>query len=398
MGDTWENWSGSLRFSPERTERPENENALSDLVCRAAEGRRTIRPAGTGHSSSPLLATRDTLVSLDAFRGIESYDPAKREATLWAGTTLGEAGGLLLGLGLAMPNLGDVDVQSVAGALATGTHGSGKRLPVLSAMIAGGRMVTASGEITEFSLEEDPDLTRAAQVSLGALGIYTALTLRLLPAYRLHRREWCTTADRCFAHIGDLAERHRNFDFYWYPRSDRVKLRTMDPPGDAPESIPYARLVEDRTGWSSEVIAKVRTLRFDEMEYAVPAEVGPECFEAVRRRIRERHRKHVAWRVLYRTVAPDDAYLSIAHGRATATISLHQNATLPFWGFFNDIEPIFQEYGGRPHWAKKHTMAADDLMPLYPRWDRFIAARRRMDPDGLFLNPYLERLLGEEKA
>jgi len=106
----------------------------------------------------------------------------------------------------------------------------------------------------------------------------------------------------------------------------------------------------------------------------------------------------VAWRVLYRTVAPDDAYLSIAHGRATATISLHQNATLPFWGFFNDIEPIFQEYGGRPHWAKKHTMAADDLMPLYPRWDRFIAARRRMDPDGLFLNPYLERLLGEEKA
>ncbi len=394
----WENWSGSLRFSPERVERPESESAIRDIVRRAAGAKKTLRPAGTGHSSSLLLATRDVLISLDAFRGIESYDPAKREATLLAGTTLGEAGNLLLALKLAMHNLGDVDVQSVAGALATGTHGSGKHLPALSAMVAGGRMITASGEKVEFSLEKDPDLTRAAQVSLGALGIYTALTLRLLPAYRLHRREWCTTADRCFAHIGDLAERHRNFDFYWYPRSDRVKLRTMDPPGDAPESIPYARLVEDRTGWSSEVITKVRTLRFDEMEYAVPAEVGPECFEAVRRRIRERHRKHVAWRVLYRTVAPDDAYLSIAHGRATATISLHQNAALPFWGFFNDIEPIFQEYGGRPHWAKKHTMAADDLMPLYPRWDRFIAARRRMDPDGLFLNPYLERLLGEEKA
>lgn len=398
MGEMWENWSGSLHFSPKRIEQPESEDALVDLVRRAAEGKRSVRPAGAGHSSSLLLATPDTLVLLGAFRGIESYDPEKREATLRAGTTLGEAGVLLLDLGLAMPNLGDVDVQSVAGALATGTHGSGKRLPVLSAMLAGGRMVTASGKKTEFSLEEDQDLTRAAQVSLGALGIWTALTLRLLPAYRLHRREWCTTTDRCLAHLDDLIDRHRNFDFYWYPRSDRVKLRTMDPPGDVPESIPYARLVEDKTGWSNEVIAKTRTLRFDEMEYAVPAEAGPECFEAVRQRIKERHRKHVAWRVLYRTVAPDDAYLSTAHGRATVTISLHQNATLPFWGFFNDIEPIFQEYGGRPHWAKKHTMTADDLRPLYPRWDRFLAVRRRMDPGGLFLNPYLQRLLGEERA
>ena len=395
MADTWENWSGSLRFSPARIERPADEDALCDIV-RRMNGKGTIRPAGAGHSSSLLLSTRDTLVALDAFRGIESYDRATCRATIRAGTTLGEAGRLLLGLGLAMPNLGDVDVQSVAGALATGTHGSGKHLSALSAMIVGGRMVTASGDIAEFSLDEDLDLTRAAQVSLGTLGICTALTLCLLPAYRLRRREWCTTADRCLARIDDLAERHRNFDFYWYPRSDRVKLRTMDPPSSALESIPYARLVEERIGWSNEVITKVRTLRFDEMEYAVPAEAGLECFEAVRRRIGERHRRDVAWRVLYRIVAPDDAYLSMAHDRATVTISLHQNATLPFWGFFHDIEPIFQDYGGRPHWAKKHTMAADDLRPLYPRWDRFLAARRRMDPEGLFLNPYLQRLLGEE--
>ncbi|HZD44138.1 MAG TPA: D-arabinono-1,4-lactone oxidase, partial [Methanomicrobiales archaeon] len=149
-------------------------------------------------------------------------------------------------------------------------------------------------------------------------------------------------------------------------------------------------------GWANEVIPKKRALKFDEMEYEMPAEVGPECFLEVRKRIKEKHRKYVGWRVLYRTVAEDDAYLSMSYGRPTVAISLHQNAGLPYWNYFTDIETIFRRYGGRPHWGKKHTLTAHDLEPLYPLWDRFRNVRRRMDPDGVFMSPFLRGLLEEE--
>jgi FAD/FMN-containing dehydrogenase len=154
--------------------------------------------------------------------------------------------------------------------------------------------------------------------------------------------------------------------------------------------------VSEQVGWSYEVLSKERSLKFDEMEYALPAEAGPECFQEVRKRVKARHRKSVGWRVLYRTVAADDAYLSPAYQRDSVTISLHQNASLPFWEYFKDIEPIFLDYGGRPHWAKKHTLRAEQLSRLYPMWDRFLEIRRRVDPEGVFLTPYLRKLLLEE--
>jgi FAD/FMN-containing dehydrogenase len=160
--------------------------------------------------------------------------------------------------------------------------------------------------------------------------------------------------------------------------------------------LPYAALVEDRTGWAHEILPKHSNLpyRFDEMEYALPFEAGVSCFQAVRERVKARWRASVGWRVLYRVVAADDAYLSTAHGRLSVNISLHQNAELPFWDYFRDIEPILRDHGGRPHWAKKHTLRGTDLQPLYPMWDRFLAQRQRLDPDGVFLTPYLRDLLG----
>jgi FAD/FMN-containing dehydrogenase len=200
---------------------------------------------------------------------------------------LKEANQAFLKHGLALENLGDVDLQALAGAIGTGTHGTGRRLRILSNHLVGGRLVNGKGEVVEFSLESDRDFTLAARVSMGSIGIFTELRLRLVPAFKLHRREWCTHIDDCMANLDHLVESNRNFDFYWYPRSDEAKLRTLNPPGEGPEDIPYAWCQKEKTGWSGDVIPRDRDNKFDEIEFWLPAENGPACFEEVRQRIKE---------------------------------------------------------------------------------------------------------------
>jgi FAD/FMN-containing dehydrogenase len=328
-------------------------------------------------------------------QGLISHDAERHQATIQAGMILNDAGKALREVGLATHNTGDVDVQMVAGAIGTGTHGTGHKLQNLSTMLIGARIVTSTVKVVEWNIEQQPEQMRAARVALGALGIFTEIRLQLLPAFQLRRREWCTHIDTCMQHLDELIAQNRNFDFYWYPRNDEAKLRTLNLLGEGPDNIPYATCVEEEVAWSDEALPKKRTLKFDEMEYALPAEAGAACFQEVRQRVKEKHRKAVAWRVLYRTVAPDDSYLSPAYGRDTVTISLHHNAGLPFWEYFKDIEPIFRAHGGRPHWGKKHTLTAKDLRPLYSQWNRFAAVREQMDAQGTFLNSYLRKLLLE---
>jgi FAD/FMN-containing dehydrogenase len=397
MSAEWTNWSTSLRFTPEEIEYPDTEAALAALVRRAADDGKTIRPVGSSHSSSPILETNDVLIVLDTFQGLVAHDRTNCTAKVLAGTKLARLGESLQDADLSLPNFGDVATQTIAGVIGTGTHGSGRDLKNLASILTGGRLVTGTGEIVDFGAN-DRELLWAVQVGLGVIGILTQVQLQLVPAFIVQRREYCTTTDACLAHLDELIAENRGFDFYWYPRSDEVKLRLVNAPDGGTSTLPYAKLVEDRRGWAHETIPKHSNLaaRFDEMEYALPAEAGPSCFAEVRRRVRERHRRIVGWRVLYRTVAADDAYLSPAHGRPTVTISLHQNASLPFEEYFADIEPIFRAYGGRPHWGKKHTLRAVELQPLYPKWTRFHEVRQRLDPHGVFLSPYLRDLLGLE--
>jgi FAD/FMN-containing dehydrogenase len=261
-------------------------------------------------------------------------------------------------------------------------------------MLIGARLVTAAGEIINKHIEQEPGFLQALQVSLGSLGILTQLRLKLLPAFKLHRRELFTPIDLCLQHLDELVAQNRNFDFYWYPRNDMAKIRIMNPPGQGLQDFPYARLDRELEGWSNEVLPRQRQLRFDETEFAVPAEAGPDCFKEVRQRIKQKHRRQVAWRVLYRTIAADDAWLSPCFGRDTVTISLHHNAGLPYQEYFQDLEPVFRSYNGRPHWGKKHSLTGQDLYALYPQLPRFLEIRKQLDPEGLFLNPYLKQLLG----
>jgi FAD/FMN-containing dehydrogenase len=390
---TWKNWSGSLRFIPGEVVCPESEEEVCSLVRKAGRLNRKVRVVGAGHSSSPLVETGDVLISLKHFTGVEAHDTDRHRATVLGGTIIKEAGKDLWRYGLAMHNTGDVDVQTVAGAIGTGTHGTGKTLKNLSSMLAGVRMVTGTGEIFEADTDDDENLFRALRVSLGTCGIFLKMKLKLVPAFYLHRREWCTTIDKCLEHLEELQENNRRFDFYWYPRSDMAKIRVMNNHDDPMPDVPYAKLQVEKKGRGHLILPKSRHLTFDEMEYALPADNGPDCFREVADRVRQKHRSLVAWRLLYRTIKADRNYLSPMYGRESVTISLHQNAGMPFWDYFEDIEPLFRKYGGRPHWGKKHTLRAGELKPMYEEWDTFMEYRERFDPGQVYLTPYFKKLL-----
>lgn len=396
MGREWRNWSGSLRFTPREQVAPADENALRALVDRARRTSTKLRPVGSGHSSSPLVRTDDVLVSLTGLARTVRRHEDPHLATVSAGASLGELGEALYEAGLAMDNLGDVNVQSVAGATATGTHGTGLRFGSLSTQVVGVRMVTGTGELLDISAEQNGDLLPAARLSLGALGVVTRMTLRLSPTYHLRRRSWCSSIAWTLEHLHQLQRQNRNMDFYWYPRTDTTQIRTLNLRGEDPDPTPAGEPRTTETGPSHRTIPRHRELRFEEIEYAIPSEAFHACFAEIRRRVLNRHRAGVVWRILVRTVAEDDIWLSAAYDRATTTIACMQNSSLPHQEYFDDVEAVFRQHDGRPHWGKKHSLTARELRGLYPQWGRFAEVRRRLDPDDVFLTPDLARLLRDD--
>ena len=394
MAEGFRNWSGSIDFTPTRHVEPTDEDEVREIVRQTAESGRTLRPVGRGHSSMPLMETEHTLMSLRNMRGVVSYSRERMEAEVLPGTFIRELGQELHREGLATENMGDVDFQAVAGAVGTGTHGTGRRFGNLSTLVTGVRMVTADGGVVDWHQDTHPELMRSARVSLGALGVFTLIRLRLEPAHDLHRLSWCVDTEVVLDHMDELVERNRMFDFYWYPRRDETQVRTLNRPGHEPDlDLPTRGLYEQDLGPIHQVLPKDQELRYEEIEYLMPLEAGPSCFRQVRDRIMRHHRDRVGWRVLYRTIAGDDNHLSPSHGRDSVSIALLHNASLPYQDYFFDIERIFLAHGGRPHWGKKHSLSADRLRPLYPEWDRFARDRRDLDPQGVFLNDHLRESL-----
>jgi FAD/FMN-containing dehydrogenase len=305
---------------------------------------------------------------------------------------VGEA---LLPVGSAMENTGHIDKQAIAGAISTGTHGAGKKLKNLSGQVTGVRLITGGGDIKEYNEEQHYQHMQALKVSLGSLGIFTQVTLRVLPRFQLHRRQYCAYTDDCLANLDRLMEENRNFCFYWYPRRDDVSIKLWNEPGKGTTSLPYAKLYKEYSGWSKDVLPSSQHLKFNELEYSFDLQTAPACFQEIRQRIKEKHRQHLAWRVLFRPVAADDVFVSNAYGKNIVAITIHQHAHLPYEDYFYDIEKIFQSYGGRPHWAKKHSLTARELQKLYPEWNRFQEIRKQFDPNGIFLNDYLRKVFVE---
>jgi FAD/FMN-containing dehydrogenase len=386
----WQNWSGSVTARPDAILHPEEEEAVATCVRSVAKRGGTLRVAGSGHSHAPLVATDDTLLVLDRIAGIEHIDREARTATIRAGSVLSTLGEPLRAHGLAMENLGDVDVQALAGAIATGTHGTGRTLGSLSTQIEGLRFVVGNGSLRTLSRKEAPDLFSAARVALGALGVVTAVTLRLVPAYRLHERILRESVDDAVTRFEERAQQHRHSELFWYPSKDVAEVKLLDATDAPPDPLPDRPY--ERIDHSHRVLPSIRDERHVELEYNVPAEVGLEAFLAVRACMQQHH-PEVRWPVELRSVAEDDIPLSPATGRPGMTVSVHQGRGLPYQPLFDDAEDVLRGFGGRPHWGKCHGQTAESLRPLYPQWEAFQRARAELDPGGVFSNDALRALL-----
>ncbi|MFJ9580468.1 D-arabinono-1,4-lactone oxidase [Streptomyces sp. NPDC101191] len=435
MAEKWRNWARQQTCTPARVERPANEEQLSDAVARAVRDGLRVRPVGSGHSFTAACLTDGVMVDQTGMQRVLDVDTASGLVTVEAGIKLHRLTAELHGHGLALENQGDIDTQSLAGALATATHGTGERFRNLSANVIGCRLVTATGEVLTIDEASAPDAWRAARVSLGALGVISHYTLRCVPAFRIHRIDEVRPAAAVLADLDRLVAAHDHFELLALPHTDKVLTyssqrtdRPAAPPGrltawwndDAlpnaglgaacrlgrllPGAVPgIARAVAGVLGRyeqlddSHRVYAHRRRVRFTEMEYAIPRAHAAEALERVRALIVDR-RLPVLFPIELRFTAPDDAFLSTAHGRDTAYVAVHQVAGAEYEAFFRGVEAIMDEYEGRPHWGKRHFQTAATLAPRYPGWQDFQAVRARLDPEGTFTNDYVARVLGPAPA
>ena len=403
---SWTNWSGSVRFTPADKAAPASVAEVQAAVRGAVRAGRGVRAIGSGHSFVPLCETQGLQLVTSRLRGIESVDAKRREAWILGGSKLYQIGEPLRKAGLALSTMPDIDRQALAGSIATGTHGTGREIGSLSSYVTGVRLVVASGDTLEITREKSPDWLRAAQVSLGALGVVTHVRLALEPAFRLRERNWTAPFEACMAQLDSHIASNRHFEFFWFPDpsafvpaklpKDLCGLKSLNPTTDARDFERWddpAQTRGERVGWSDTIYASPRDTAFNEFEFAVPAERGPDCIRELRQLMLTKH-KDALWPLEYRTVKPDEALLSPDHGRPTVTISAHQAAERSYRAYFADVEAVFRNHRGRPHWGKLHTMSARELAPLYPKWDEFQRVRKQLDPKGVFANEFVTRVLG----
>lgn len=396
----WSNWSGSVRANPSEVARPASEAELQSVVAGAAARARKVRVVGTGHSFVPLCATDGVLISLDNLQGLVSVNPGQSTATFWAGTKIWQMGEPLLARGFALSNQGDIDTQAIAGAVSTATHGTGPALGNLSSMLTAVRLVLADGSVVDVSRDSDPEMFSAVRVSMGALGVLSQVTMRVLPAFRLYERSWAEPFEACMERLHERIAANRHFEFWWAPPIDMCAAKTLNPTTEEigirdtepPVGLLKRYINPERVDWSYRIFPSERNNLFNEIEFSVPAGNGPACVRELHQMMKTAY-PDVLWPIEYRTVAADDAFLSPHYARPSVTISLHQAAGLPHEQFFASAQAVFANHGGRPHWGKWQSWSADRLRDLYPEWDRFTAVRLRLDPRGRFMNPFLERVL-----
>ncbi len=429
-GASWSNWSGHQRCRPRDFVKVGGVGELAEVVGRAGAEGRQVTTVGSGHSFTPTALSEDLLLDITRIAGVISVDRASGLVEVGAGTVLADLNRELDRLGLAMPNLGDIDRQTIAGAVSTGTHGTGRALPNISAQIEAVKVTGADGRLREFGPGSDELL--AARVAVGSLGVLTTITLRTVPAFNLHRVDAPMDLDEVLAEFDRITGENEHFEFFVFPytrtaltltrnRTDRplaprskadrflgdvvvenglgdLALRlTGRFRGSIPRMARYSTHFmsqSEQTDVSHRVFANYRTIRFNEMEYALPAEHGPEALDRVLSLI-ETESFPLAMPIECRVSAGDDALISQAHERATAYIAVHQHHTMEFEPYFRAIEQIFRELGGRPHWGKLHFRSAADLAPSFPRWQDFQRIRDTLDPGRTFSNAYVTKVLGE---
>lgn len=415
----WNNWSGFQHSQPEHILKPSSIDELKNIV----QNHHKIRVVGAGHSFTPLVCTDATLLSLDHFSGVENVNTALTQANIWSGTRLFNLDQYLEPIQQSLMQQGDIDQQSLAGAVSTGTHGTGLNLHCISAYVEAFELLTASGDILTCSRQDNPNIFEAGRVSLGSLGILTKITMQNKPRYKLKEHVRLCSVKEFFENIDLWKTQHRHIECFAFSHADQLILKTLDitdediqprklswPSEDAllticcslTKSFPALNpklqkllgvFIKPTTfvDWSSQIFPTPRETKFNEMEYQIPIESGMECLEAVLTALKNA-KAQTFFPVEFRFVKGDDIWLSPFYRQDSISISVHQYHKQAPNQLFDEIEPIFQHYRGRPHWGKMHNMGASQLQALYPKWDDFMQLRAQLDPTQKFLNPYLEKL------
>ncbi|MFI1016433.1 D-arabinono-1,4-lactone oxidase [Streptomyces sp. NPDC020965] len=429
---TWRNWAGTVTARPAREVFPASVAEVADAVRRAAADGLRVKTVGTGHSFTAVAATDGVLIRPDLLTGIRQIDRTAMTVTVESGTPLKRLNMALAREGLSLTNMGDIMEQTVAGAISTGTHGTGRDSASISAQITEVELVTADGATITCSKGEHPEIFDAARIGLGALGVITAVTLAVEPTFLLRAREEPMTFDRVTAEFDALHAENEHFEFYWFPHTDNCNTKRNNrsdgpaaPPGAVsgwiedellanglfqvassigravPATVPVIARLASRalsartyTDIPYKVFTSPRRVRFVEMEYALPRAAAVAALREVRAMIGRSPLK-VGFPVEVRTAPADDIALSTASGRETAYLAVHLYRGTPYRGYFTAVERIMTAHGGRPHWGKIHTRDAGYLAAAYPRFAEFTAVRDRLDPERLFGNDYLRRVLGD---
>ncbi len=434
MSSTWRNWAGTEAATGVEILAPTSVDELAASVKAAAEQGKKLKAVGSGHSFTGCAAPEQVMVRLDRLSAITNADQESGRVTVGAGTGLRKLNAGLAAFDLAMANLGDIDKQTISGAISTGTHGTGARLGGIATQIAALDLVTADGSILRCSPEENADVFNAARVSVGALGVISSITLQTVPAYLLRAQEMPLPLAEVLDGFDQLADGNDHFEFYWFPhteialtkRNNRVAAGVGPSPVNAirgwiddelisnrafeltnrlamrrPSLVPRINQFASRAlsareyvDASYKVFVSERNVLFRESEYAVPREHVVEVLHRLRDWI-DNSGHHFPFPIEVRVAAADDIWLSTASGRDTAYIAIHQYHRLPHDIYFQAFERIVAEYQGRPHWGKLHTLGADDLRARYPHFDDFLAVRDRVDPARTFSNPYTRKVFGD---
>jgi len=429
MAIATKNWAGNQRCLPAAIHQPRCTDDVAAIVRNAAAAGERVKVIGGGHSFTGVAMTDGHLLSLDAMDQILNVDG--NDVTVQAGIRLRDLNRQLFDLSLAMPNLGDIDKQSIVGATATATHGTGVGFGNLATTIVGLEIVVGDGRVLWADEEHDPELLKIARVGLGALGILTRVTLRCVPAFNLHARETIEPLDDVLADFDNVMRSTDHVEFFWMPGGRRCQVKRNSRTDAAAEPQSKAAYVRDK--WvgenlafgtvcrvgrrfpslapkiaklvmsaaaerelidrSGRIFCSPRHVRFLEMEYGVPLDAVPEALERIDRLV-ARLSFPVMFPVEVRASAADDIALSTAHGRDSGWIAVHQYTRTPYEAYFQGVEQIMDDYDGRPHWGKMHFQSAATLAERYLEWDDFRALRAKLDPQGTFANAYLDRVLG----
>ncbi|XPP26483.1 MAG: D-arabinono-1,4-lactone oxidase [Leucobacter sp.] len=430
----WTNWARTERSSPVLSVAPRTLDQVVLAVQRALETGHTVKPIGASHSFTGIGATDGVRLDLSRLRGLVGVDLDRDRVTLWAGTHLWELPAILEPLGLALENMGDVDRQTISGATSTGTHGTGLRFGSLATRITGATLVTGRGEVLTVDETQHPELLPAVALGLGALGVLVTLTIQCVPRFLMRAVEEPIRLETLLEEFEARNREADHFEFFWFPHTEKARTKTNSrlpfAAGEEPRTVlsnfldeefannavfgalvglerwmPAStprvnRFIEavssrrDYTEDSHRVFVTPRRVRFREMEYALPLEAVPAAVRELREMI-DRCRFRVSFPVEVRTSAADPLWLSTGYERECGHIAVHRYAGDPDLDYFREAETILRAHDGRPHWGKMHTLGADELRECYPAFGDFLAVRDRLDPDRVFANPYLQRVLGE---